>query len=121
MHVIGLSHEFMQHVPELERQMVLHGLMPSDFSLSRELAPFQPYKGGISEVSYSYNVRVQDQAFTVVLPADETQGDRHFLEYFSRICFAPEDDHLAENRLFTLFARFEEWLKEGSLKIQPKG
>jgi hypothetical protein len=81
----GFSAEFMRKLPGLEQVMIVQGLEPSDFVISKDRAtpatvPF------IGPFFYDYSVFVGEDSFTVTEPNDIV-----FLDYFYKRCVAAED------------------------------
>ena len=80
----GFTAEFIRKLPKLEQAMVAHGLEPSEFVISKDLAspltiPFGPF-------FYAYTVFVGEQSFIVTEPNDSA-----FLEYFYQRCIAEDE------------------------------
>ena len=81
----GFSAEFMRRLPAVEQAMLVHGLEPSEFVISKDRAtpPSVPF---IGPFFYDYTVFVGDENFTVTEP-----DDIRFLNYFYQRCIAEED------------------------------
>ncbi len=86
----GFSAEFMRRLPALEQAMIVHGLEPSQFVISKDRASAAVPL--IGPFFYDYTVFVGDDKFTVTEPNDSV-----FLEYFFRRCI--EQDDLAPDEL----------------------
>lgn len=82
----GFSAEFMRKLPMVEREMIAHGLDPSQFVISKDRAalPAVPF---IGPFFYEYTVFVGEERFSVTEP-----NDMVFLEFFHKRCVADEDD-----------------------------
>src|SRR5258708_19576678 len=63
----GFSAEFMRKLPDLEQAMIVHGLEPSEFVISKDRAtpPSAPF---IAPFFYDYTVFACDESFTVPAP-----------------------------------------------------
>jgi hypothetical protein len=109
----GFSSEFLQKLPAVERAMIVHGLEPSQFVISKDwatpaTAPF------IGPFFYDYTVFVGEESFTVTEP-----NDIQFLDYFYDRCIAEdniEDDPTPEQarrlRRPGLIRRFFRWMAQ---------
>jgi len=86
----GFSGEFMRQLPRLEKAMLAHGLEPSQFVISKDIAT-SATAPLIGPFFYDYTVFFGDAHFTVTEP-----NDIKFLEYFYQRCIAmdqPDERH----------------------------
>jgi len=81
----GFTAEFMRRPPELEQAMVVHGLEPSQFVISKDRATPATVPI-IGPFFYDYTVFAADENFTVTEP-----NDIKFLEYFYQRCIADDE------------------------------
>jgi hypothetical protein len=82
---VGFSAEFMQQLPLLEKAMIEHGLEPSKFVISKDLAT-PSTRHVITTFFYDYTVFVDGEHFTLTEP-----NDMVFLDYFIKLCTAEDD------------------------------
>ena len=78
----GFSDEFRRRLPAVERAMIEHGLEPSQFVISKDVAT-TPTAPVIGPFFYDYTVFFGDDNFTVTEP-----NDMKFLDYFYKRCIA---------------------------------
>ncbi len=104
----GFSAEFMHRLPALEQAMIVHGLEPSDFVISKDRAtpatvPF------IGPFFYDYTVFVGNEHFTVTEP-----NDMVFLDYFYQRCTSENGPLVGETarRSRGLIHRFFRWMTQ---------
>ena len=106
----GFSAEFIRWLPSVERAMILHGLEPAQFVISKDIAttPTAPF---IGPFFYDYTVFVGEENFTVTEP-----NDIIFLDYFYQRCIAEDDDlqteQEARRRRPGLIRRIFSWMAQ---------
>jgi hypothetical protein len=100
----GFSAEFMRRLPSVERAMVAHGLEPSQFVISKDVAT-TPTARVIGPFFYDYTVFFGDDHFTVTEP-----NDIKFLDYFYNRCIAADEDLPAESKRPGLISRVIRWM-----------
>jgi len=99
------SQDFLNSLPDLEKEMVNHGLDPGDFII---------VKSNSHRWDYFYTVTVKGKSFTISMV-----NDVEFLKYFYGICFPAEDNaHTlsVEHKFNALLQRLEKWLVEDPVK-----
>jgi hypothetical protein len=102
----GFSAEFIRWLPSVERAMILHGLEPAQFVISKDIAttPTAPF---IGPFFYDYTVFFGDDHFTVTEP-----NDIRFLDYFYARCMAADEELPAEHERPGLISRLVRWMGE---------
>jgi hypothetical protein len=104
----GFSAEFMRKLPQLEEAMIVHGLEPSQFVISKDRATpaTVPITGPFF---YDYTVFASDENFTVTEP-----NDIKFLEYFYQRCIADDEAAPAQQhkRSPGLISRILRWMAQ---------
>jgi hypothetical protein len=78
------SPEFMRRLARIERDMVKHGLEPSEFVISKDYASPSSLHV-IGPFFFEYSVFVGEDSFTVTEP-----NDMLFLDFFHQRCIAAE-------------------------------
>ena len=99
------SQDFLDRIPDLEKEMADHGLDSEDFVI---------VKSNSHRWDYFYTVIVQGQSFSVNMV-----NDVEFFKYFHSICFPLEENiqtHVGEHKLIALLQRLGKWLVEDPLK-----
>ena len=89
----GFSAEFIRKLPAVEQAMIVHGLEPESFVISKDRAtpPTMPF---IGPFFYDYTVFFGEESFTVTEP-----NDIKFLEFFHQRCIAEDGpDEVLERR-----------------------
>jgi hypothetical protein len=102
----GFSAEFLRRLPSVERAMMLHGLEPSQFVISKDIAT-TPTARLIGPFFYDYTVFFGDDHFTVTEP-----NDIRFLDYFYARIIAADEDLPAEHERPGLISRLVRWMGE---------
>jgi hypothetical protein len=106
----GFSPEFMRKLLDLEKAMLVQGLEPSEFVISKDLASTALPLGARS--FFEYTVFIDHEHFTVTEPDDIT-----FLDYFYQRCVAPDDENEADKaepqraRRHGLIRRIFRWIE----------
>jgi hypothetical protein len=105
----GFSAEFTRRLPNVEQDMIAHGLEPASFVISKDRAtpPSIPFVGPFF---YDYTVFVDGESFTVTEP-----NDIAFLEYFRQRCIADDEDAPQPARSWPgldLISRFFRWMAQ---------
>jgi hypothetical protein len=100
----GFSAEFMRRLPAVERAMIEHGLEPSQFVISKDVAT-TPTAPVIGPFFYDYTVFFGDDNFTVTEP-----NDMKFLDYFYKRCIAADEELPAEPSRAGLISRMLRWM-----------
>jgi hypothetical protein len=102
----GFSAEFMRKLPAVERAMIAHGLEPTQFVISKDLAtpPSVPF---IGPFFYAYTVFFGDDSFTVTEPNDSV-----FLDYFLKRCIAADEPEPAPRARPGLISRIFRWMEQ---------
>ena len=100
----GFSAEFVRRLPAVERAMIAHGLEPSQFVISKDIAT-TPTAPLIGPFFYDYTVFFGDDNFTVTEP-----NDIRFLDYFYKRCVAADADLPAEPERPGLIRRLVRWM-----------
>jgi len=100
----GFSAEFVHRLPSVERAMIEHGLEPSQFVISKDVAT-TPTAPVIGPFFYDYTVFFGDENFTVTEP-----NDMKFLDYFYERCIAADDELPPERRRPGLISRLFRWM-----------
>ncbi len=99
----GFSAEFKRKLPLLEQAMRQHGLEPSQFVISKDIAS-APTVPVIGPFFYDYTVFFGDQEFTVTEP-----NDMVFLDYFYKRGLAAGEP-AAPHRRRGLIHRLFRWM-----------
>jgi len=102
----GFSAEFIRRLPSVERAMILHGLEPAQFVISKDIAT-TPAARLIGPLFYDYTVFFGDDHFTVTEP-----NDIRFLDYFYARCMAADEELPAEHERPGLISRLVRWMGE---------
>jgi hypothetical protein len=100
----GFSAEFLRRLPSVERAMILHGLEPSQFVISKDIAT-TPTARLIGPFFYDYTVFFGDDHFTVTEP-----NDIPFLDYFYARIIAADEDLPADHERPGLISRLVRWM-----------
>ena len=95
----------MRRLPQVERAMIVHGLEPEQFVISKDVAT-TPTARLIGPFFYDYTVFVGDDHFTVTEP-----NDIRFLDYFYKRCMAA-DQELPEPTPAGLISRLFRWMAQ---------
>jgi hypothetical protein len=102
----GFSAEFMRRLPSVERAMIEHGLEPSQFVISKDVAT-TPTAPVIGPFFYDYTVFFGDDNFTVTEP-----NEMKFLDYFYQRCIAADAELPAERKPPGLISRLFHWMAQ---------
>ena len=110
---VSFSAEFMHELPMLEKTMIAHGLEPSNFVISKDIAS-PSTRHVVGTFFYDYTVFIDGEHFTLTEP-----NDMVFLDYFVKLCTAEEDvrpllklSEPARRQHAGLISRFLRWMAQ---------
>ena len=107
----NFGQNFLDSIPDFEKEMVNHGLDPEEFIIAKT-DPFAGYQSWLRG-GFNYTVTIKGRSFTVSMP-----NDVEFFKYFHGICFPSEENvekHRGEHKLLAILERLEKWLEEDPL------